>query len=213
MRVLAIDTALSACSAALVENGVARAVMSEPMERGHAERLAPLVDELMRGAGVAFAEVERIAVTVGPGSFTGVRVGLSFARGLALALGVPCVGVSTLETLAGEGGTLRAAAIPAAGEVYFALYDKGETLVTPQKMAIEAAQALLPDGALLRGPAAALLARAGVKVEEIACADPVVLARLAAARSPADHPPAPQYLRAPDAKLPGGKLLDEKAPA
>lgn len=205
MRVLAIDTALSACSAALVENGVARAAMCEPMERGHAERLAPLVDELMRGAGVAFAEVERIAVTVGPGSFTGVRVGLSFARGLALALGAPCVGVSTLEALAGEGGGVRAAAVPAAGEVYFALYDKGETRVAPRKMSLDEARASLPGGALLRGPGAALLARDGVTVEEIACADPVVLARLAAARDPAAHPPAPQYLRPPDAKLPGGK--------
>lgn len=179
------------------------------MERGHAERLAPLVDELMRVAGARFADVERIAVTVGPGSFTGVRVGLSFARGLALALGVPCVGVSTLETLAGEAHGLRAGAIQAAGEIYFALYDKGETRVTPQKMTIEAARAALPDGALLRGPAATLLARAGVTIEEVAFVDPVLLARLAAARDPAQHPPAPQYLRAPDAKLPGGKLLGE----
>lgn len=196
-----------------MENGVARAVMSEPMERGHAERLAPLVDELMRAAGATFAEVERIAVTVGPGSFTGVRVGLSFARGLALALGAPCVGVSTLETLAGESDGLRAAAIPAAGEVYFALYHKGETRVAPQKMPIDAARAALPDGALLRGPGAALLPRDDVTIEEIAFADPLVLGRLAASRDPAAHPPAPQYLRAPDAKLPGGKLLEQKAPA
>lgn len=194
-----------------MENGVARAVLSEPMERGHAERLAPLVDELMRGANARFADVERVAVTVGPGSFTGVRVGLSFARGLALALGVPCIGVSTLEVLAGESAGARGAAIPAAGEVYFALYDKGETRVAPQKMTIEAALAALPDGALLRGPAATLLARAGVTAEEIAFADPVVLARLAAARDPAANPPAPQYLRAPDAKLPGGKLPGEMA--
>lgn len=209
MRVLAIDTALGACSAALVEHGVSIAAISESMERGHAERLAPLVDELMRGAGAAFADIDRIAVTVGPGSFTGVRVGLSFARGLALALDKPCVGVSTLEALAGEGEGegegVRGGAIPAAGEVYLAFYRDGAVVLSPGRFPLDIAAAHVPDGALLRGPGAALLARPGVAIEPIAHADPVVLARLATARDPAMHPSAPQYLRAPDAKLPGGK--------
>ena len=205
MIVLAIDTALAACSAALVRDGDAIAVKSEAMERGHAERLASLVDELMRGAGARFAELDRIVVTVGPGSFTGVRVGLSFARGLALALGRPCVGVSTLEALAGEGTGLRAGAVAGAGEVYFAAYGDAEALIAPKRYAIEEARGLTPPGAVVRGPAAELFRDVASSVEVLAAPDVVVLARLGAARDPAAHPPTPQYLRAPDAKLPGGK--------
>jgi tRNA threonylcarbamoyladenosine biosynthesis protein TsaB len=144
VNVLAIDTALNACAAALVCGGETRATQSETMERGHAERLAPLVDEMMRGVGATFNEIDRIVVTVGPGSFTGVRVGLSFARGLALALGRPCVGVSTLEALAGEGSCVRAGAISAAGEVYFAAYDDAGVVVAPKKYALEEALRLTP---------------------------------------------------------------------
>jgi len=205
MIVLAIDTALTACAAALVRDGQTLAAMSEPMERGHAERLAPLVDELMRGAGVAFADVDRIVVTVGPGSFTGVRVGLSFARGLALALGKPCVGVSTLEALAGEGPGLRAGAIAGAGEVYFAAYRHGETLVAPERFALERARALAPAGVTVREPAAETFRDVAAAIEVRASPDVATLARLGAAREPAAHPPKPQYLRAPDARLPGGK--------
>ncbi len=117
MKVLAIDTALDACSVALVRDGGTLTSRSEQMQRGQAERLAPLVREAVAEAKLPFAELDRIAVTTGPGSFTGVRVGLSFARALALALGKPCVGVSTLEALAladGEDG-LRAALIETPG--------------------------------------------------------------------------------------------------
>jgi tRNA threonylcarbamoyladenosine biosynthesis protein TsaB len=100
MLVLGINTAGDACEAALVRGGAVLAEKSEPMTQGHDARLAPLADELMREAGVAFADLERIAVVVGPGSFTGVRVGVAFARGLALALNVAAVGVSSLEALA-----------------------------------------------------------------------------------------------------------------
>lgn len=205
MIVLAIDTALNACAAALVRGSETIALKSELMERGHAERLAPLVDELMRVAGVAMTAVDRIVVTVGPGSFTGVRVGLSFARGLALALGKPCVGVSTLEALAGEGPGVRVGAIPGAGEVYFAAYGDAGVLVAPKRYALEEALGLTPARAVVRGPAAALFADVAT-VEAAQAPDIAMLARLGAARDPADHPPAPQYLRAPGAKLPGGKL-------
>lgn len=187
-----------------MRDGAAIASISEPMERGHAERLAPLTDELMRGAGVGFDVVDRIAATVGPGSFTGVRVGLSFARGLALALGRPCVGVSTLEALAGEGGGLRGGVIGSAADVFFALYEGDHVRVRPGRFTVEDARALAPEGATILGPAAGLLAKQGLNTVHIAHADPVVVARLAAGRDPDLHPPAPQYLRAPDAKLPGG---------
>ncbi|HLL28674.1 MAG TPA: tRNA (adenosine(37)-N6)-threonylcarbamoyltransferase complex dimerization subunit type 1 TsaB, partial [Xanthobacteraceae bacterium] len=89
MRLLAIDTALDACSTAVFDTERDRPLFSESREigRGHAELLVPLVDQTMKQAGVKFDEIDRIVVTVGPGSFTGLRVGLAAARGFALAAG------------------------------------------------------------------------------------------------------------------------------
>src|ERR1700689_533760 len=101
MRVLAIDTALAACSAAVLdtEQGII-ASESLPMLRGHAEALIPLIARVMEQAALAFRDVDRVVVTTGPGSFTGLRVGISAARGIALAAGKPAVGVSTLSAYA-----------------------------------------------------------------------------------------------------------------
>ena len=103
MLVLGINTAGEACEAALVRGGVVFSQRSEPMTQGHDARLAPLIDQLMREAKTGFDQLDRIAVVVGPGSFTGVRVGVAFARGLALASKRPtaAVGVSSLEALEG----------------------------------------------------------------------------------------------------------------
>jgi tRNA threonylcarbamoyladenosine biosynthesis protein TsaB len=110
MLVLGINTVSDVCEAALVRGAQLVAERSEPMSQGHDARLAPLVDEMMREAGIVFAELDRIAVIVGPGSFTGVRVGVAFARGLALALERPAVGVTSLEALAfGSQGRVLAA--------------------------------------------------------------------------------------------------------
>src|SRR3984957_15101152 len=97
MRVLAIDTALAACSAAVLDtdDGGIVASQSLPMTRGHAEALMPLLVRLMQDAGMAFRDIDRVVVTTGPGSFTGLRVGIAAARGIALAAGEPAVGVST----------------------------------------------------------------------------------------------------------------------
>lgn len=99
MLILGINTVGDACDLALVADGQITAEASEPMEQGHDARLAPLVDRLMRDSGTAFASLTRIAVIVGPGSFTGVRVGVAFARGLSLALEIPSAGVTSLEAL------------------------------------------------------------------------------------------------------------------
>jgi tRNA threonylcarbamoyladenosine biosynthesis protein TsaB len=100
--ILAVDTALGACSAALVAEGKTLAHEHREMARGHAEALAPMVEALMRGAGVPLASLDRIAVTTGPGTFTGQRVGLAFARALGLGLKRPVIGVTTLDAMAQE---------------------------------------------------------------------------------------------------------------
>src|ERR1700733_4635156 len=102
MRVLAIDTALAACSAAVLDTDDGGIVASEslPMTRGHAEALMPLLARLMQDANMAFRDIDRVVVTTGPGSFTGLRVGIAAARGIALAAGKPAVGLSTLSAYA-----------------------------------------------------------------------------------------------------------------
>jgi tRNA threonylcarbamoyladenosine biosynthesis protein TsaB len=169
------------------------------MSRGQAERLAPMVSEGAREARVAFADIDRIAVTTGPGSFTGVRVGLSFARALALALGKPCLGVSTLEALAleeGEAG-LRGATIETPGAAYLALYEDGAPLIAPRAIERGEQENLLTASArgsafLLKGP--------GVNTDVSA------LARRAALLDVARYRPTPLYLRAPHVTLPSRSL-------
>src|SRR3979409_925000 len=102
MLILAIDTALDACSACVLDTDANKVVAQESltMKRGHAEALMPLIARVMKESGVAFASLDRIAVTTGPGSFTGLRGGLSAARGIALAADKPVVGLSTLAAYA-----------------------------------------------------------------------------------------------------------------
>ena len=211
MIVLAIDTCLFACSVAVVDGERVLARRVEPMSRGHQERLAPLVQEAMVEAGLGFDKLERIGVTVGPGSFTGLRVGLAFAKGLASALSIPAVGVGALEALAEpERGNVVAVLDAKRGQVYLQAFSDGAPVSAPDALPIETAAARVAEFApdTLIGTGAVLLAgvRPGVRVIEADVTDPVAVARLAAVRSPV--PPRPLYLRAPDAKLPGGKTLD-----
>ena len=138
MIVLSIDTTLEACQAAVLDGDRVLASASEPMQRGHQERLAPIVAEVMTAAGVEFTALGRVGVTVGPGSFTGVRVGLAFAKGLGLALGIPCVGVGALDALAATagssavGGKLAAAIDARRGQVYLQLFERGRPATEPE---------------------------------------------------------------------------------
>jgi tRNA threonylcarbamoyladenosine biosynthesis protein TsaB len=197
MIVLAIDTTLDACSVAITRDGDVLAARSERMSKGQAERLAPMAQEAIKAAGIAFKQLDRIAVTTGPGSFTGVRVGLSFARALALALDKPCVGVSTLEALAlgeAEAG-LRAAIVETPGAAYVALYEDGAALIAPRAIEHGEHEILLEQAA---GGRAVALTGPGAMV------DAAALARRAGRLDPARYRPDPAYLRAPHVTLPGG---------
>ena len=190
MIVLALDTALDGCAVALAEDNENRASLDEEMMRGQAERLAPMVREILAVAHATFSEIDRIAVTTGPGSFTGVRVGLSFARALALALNKPCLGVSTLEALAlseGEAG-LRGAVIETPGASYAALYADGAPLIAPRAIERGAHDALFAQ--VSRG-------RAILVAGPDRRANTSALARRAQRVDPADYSPAPAYLRSP----------------
>ena len=223
MRILGIDTALGACSAALLEDGRVRAHAHQEMARGHAEALAPMVAAIMREAGCGFAELHRLGVTTGPGTFTGQRVGLAFVRGLALALKIPAIGVTTLDAMAEEALTGAApwAAIVADAkrdEVYLgARAAGGHVLAAPRLLATADALQLLEFIAKSSGPELALggtaaesfavgLAQTGLKprLSAVRQPDAVFVARLAAKGENPAEPPRPLYLRAPDAKLPRG---------
>ena len=116
MRILAFDTATSACSAALWEDGRVGARRFETMTRGHAEALVPMIADVMDEAGTNFPRLDLIAVTVGPGAFTGLRIGLAAARGMALAAAVPCLGGLTDDEALDISATLLRRVAPYAEE-------------------------------------------------------------------------------------------------
>jgi len=221
MRVLIVDTALGACSAGVFEGDRALAVRSELMTKGHQERLAGLVRDATAEAGGGFAALDRIGVTVGPGSFTGLRVGMAFAQGLGAALDRPVVGVSTLDALAAsiEPSGLVAAVIDARrGQVYARLFRDGVALGEAGALSLETAADRILEAAAgsrptLVGTGAGVLSEtfpdrlADVGLKPLAAPTPDALARLAITADPAVALPRPLYLRAPDAtppsRLPG----------
>ena len=217
MRVLAIDTALAACSAAVLDTSRGGITASETlaMNRGHAEALMPLVARVMDRAELEFADLDRIAVTTGPGSFTGLRVGISASRGIALAAGKPAIGLSTLAgfaapLIAEDDDSNVIAAIDARHDhVYIQVFGTGgRTLVSPRIATLrDAVRAAVTGPVRVIGSAAGLLATAWPKgverpvlVDERGAPDIAWIARLGAAAAEGYGPPRPLYLRAPDAQ-------------
>jgi tRNA threonylcarbamoyl adenosine modification protein YeaZ len=217
MRVLAIDTALAACSAAVLDVDSITVLASErlPMVRGHAEALMPLVADVMRRADLAFTAIDRIVVTTGPGSFTGLRVGIAAARGIALAADKPAFGVSTLSAyaaphLADDDTTPVIAAIDARHDhVYLQVFGAaGRVVIAPRLAPLsEAVRAASEAPSRLVGSAAQAIADrlpngapVPLRVDARDAPDIVWVARMGAVLPEGQSPPKPQYLRAPDAQ-------------
>lgn len=217
MLVLAIDTALDTCAAAVLDTDTKAVIAQEtlPMKRGHAEALMPLIARVMDLSRIAYLDLDRIAVTTGPGSFTGLRVGISAARGIALAANKPVVGLTTLSAyvapLVAERSTLPIiAAIDARHDhVYFQVVaGNGAMLIRPAVVPIEETFRAARFGAVrIVGNAARILAdRWPAQMESPSLVDPqpgpdiAWVAWVGAATDPAAAPAKPFYLRPPDAK-------------
>ena len=223
MRILAIDTSCGACSAAVVD-GPARATLSRrsnPMAHGHAEALAPMVESVMSEVEGGFASLGAIAVAVGPGSFTGIRIGLAMARAMGLTLGIPVIGVSTLVAFAAplldepQPGVIVSAIDAKHGGVYFQAFEStGRPLFGPRIASFrDTARAIGGGPARIAGDGAQALAleaqRVGIACEAFGAAYPdiVAIARIGLASNPEDWPPRPLYVKPPDAKPAGADAI------
>ncbi len=224
MRILALDTCLAACSVAIWQDGVVLAREWRPMQRGHAEALLPMLENVRGQTGLDYAAFDRLAVSIGPGSFAGVRVGLAAARGICVARNLPLVGVNTLELMAAamEGDAPIGVALDARNDqVYFQAFAKGAALCPPALLTLAGAATCIHElGGTLRvvGSGAAALAhlcngRIRTSHHDL-LGDAAILAGLAASRpAMAGDAVAPLYLRAPDAKLPVTPAPAAPAPA
>jgi tRNA threonylcarbamoyladenosine biosynthesis protein TsaB len=210
MRVLAFDCAGAQCAAAILADGRPVAARRIEAARGHAQLLVPMLVDLLAEARLGFADIDRFAATTGPGSFTGIRVALATAHGLALGTGKPITGISVFDAIAagaaGAGiGTQRllVAIDSRRDELFLQMFDSaGHALGQPAMLAPDAVADWAGAGSLgLAGDAAHLVAPylgQAADARWIVEADPAIVARLAAER-PAGAPPAPFYMRPPDA--------------
>jgi tRNA threonylcarbamoyladenosine biosynthesis protein TsaB len=223
MKVLAIDCAASLCAACIYDAAAGRELGRSVLDlgKGHAEHLMAVIAEALKAGAIDYAGLGAIAVSVGPGSFTGLRVGVSTARGLALALKIPAIGVTTLEALAAEAAAafpdrpVLAALDAGREEIHAALYDKALVLTYgPAVTTLPDATALaVENSAVLAGTAVAQISALAGRASDIgprtATADIVTYARLAAAKGEGERPK-PLYLRGADAKPQAGFILSRQ---
>jgi len=227
MHMLAFDTCFDGCSACVAElrDGDVRVLgaRSERFEAGHAERLVPMIGEAMHEAAISFDSIRRIAVTIGPGTFTGTRIGIAAARALALATGAETVGVSSLAVMAEVArrkvdARLLAVAVDARrGEVYVEVFGPpgAADASGPALLPLDAAaQVGAPEPIVYVGSAAEAVAAIAVGAGRGAKAllpdlvpDAVALAALAARMPASELALVPLYLRPPDAKPQAGKAI------
>ena len=217
--ILAIDTTLGACSAALIKDENLLACKREVRARGHVERLLPMIDEVCVASGVKVAELDQIAVTIGPGTFAGVRIGLSAAKGMGLALDIPIIAITTLEVLAYQyarecidfSGNVAIAIDARRGEVYLQLFEieKGTCSVIsqPKAVSVQSIKDIIGDHiSLIIGSACELLKELNIDcVQGYKCPEAEYVAKMAvelSQRAVVSDDVSPLYLRAPDAVKP-----------
>ena len=226
MKLLAIDCAANLCAACVYDAGADRELGRQVLDlgKGHAEHLMAVIETALKASNIGYQDLDAVAVSVGPGSFTGLRVGVSTARGLALALKIPAIGVTTLEALAAEAATsfpdriVLAALDAGRDEIHAALYDRALVLTYgPAVTSLSEATAMALDAAaVLAGTAAPQIASATGRAFDIgpvaATADIATYARLGAAKIPGEKPK-PLYLRGADAKPQAGFILPRQGRA
>ncbi len=221
MVVLGLDTAATACSVAIWQQGSVLARESLPMARGHTEALIPMVQRVLAAAAMGFSKINLVGVTIGPGAFTGLRVGLAAARGIALAANVPCMGVTTLETIATavqrqkrDDRVVLIALDTRRGDFYTQAFSAGgAALCSPQCSDAATLPGLLGTGPAWVGgdarfAAVAALRVAGIAAEPVAgsdCADAAVVAAITAdcfqTGGVVRQLPLPLYVRPPQAVI------------
>lgn len=180
--VLVIDTAGARCAAAILRGGAVLAERNAAMARGHAECLMPMVSDITAEAGLAAADLGAVVVCTGPGSFTGVRVGVAAARGVALGLGIEARGIDLFAALAfGHAGQVRIVLPGGAGQVFAQDFADGAPLGAP----VPLAQAPASEGHVLR--------------REVVPEVPLHVLAAAGLGEAATVPARPLYLRPPDA--------------
>lgn len=219
---LGIDTATTGCSVALMDDATCLAEHQSRMPRGQSEALAPMIDEVMKLAGISFDRLDGIAVTRGPGAFTGLRIGLAAARAMALAIAKPCIGITTFDSLTVqtrqreniETGTALLVAIESKrAEIFVSMYGADDALlIEPTAVKPEAIEKMPENitSVIVVGDASekiesALIGRVDVRrIHDIEVPDAKVVAALGLniLGEPALAPPTPFYLRPPDASMP-----------
>lgn len=204
--ILAFDTSGAYCAATLVSAGTVLSAGKLDMARGQAEHLMPLLDDVLAQAGVDYAQLTALAVCSGPGNFTGIRISVSAARGLALSLGIPAVGVSMLDALAyGISGEALVTLDARRGAIYAQRFRDGHAVDAPELTTAQ--DVMAPVGAICLGEQNAQIAAriGGVVGAGDVIAAPETFARIAADRLRAGGTldrPAPLYIRPADAALP-----------
>lgn len=215
-NILAIDTSVNVCSAAVLAGAGGCVARIRPMERGHAEYLVPMIEDVMRESGLGYSDLEAIAVTSGPGAFTGIRIGLSAAQAFGLSLSIPVFGISTMQALAlGYAREKESGCVVAIdtrrGDFYAGLFDaRGQPVKAPRVASADDVAALAETDAALIGDGVALLEERGLPV---VCGfekpDVCLMASLLKAENVRNAyftlNPAPVYLRDAETSMPENK--------